>query len=268
MRASVSERRSTRPSFSTSWTCTAGVLVTRQSASSCSSSREPSPSADTHAAKLIAVGLTFREATREKSFWLLAAILLLLGIVSSGTTTHIAALLSDRGLTPAGAARGLIVLGNALVIGRIGAGLLLDRFHPPMTAFLIMASAAAGLRLMASSLGIFATFCGIFLIGLGLGAEFDFLSFFIGRNLGMRAYGTIYGWIYAGFMLGSGLGAPLVGFAFEHFRNYTYPMLMLALAQAVVAILFLGLSSPKAVAGSKFETGRVPWSVADSTSRA
>ena len=190
-------------------------------------------------------GFTFREAIRERSFLLLATNLTLLGIVSAGTTTHIAAMLSDRGMSPGGAAQGLVVLGGALIFGRIGAGILLDRFNPPIVASLVMASATVGLVLMATSPGLYGTFFGIFLLGLGLGSEFDFLSFFIGRQLGMRAYGTIYGWIYSGFMLGSGIGAPMIGYTFDYFHSYVYGMLILATVQGVVAVLFLGLNAPK-----------------------
>ena len=46
------------------------------------------------------------------------------------------------------------------------------------------------------------------LIGLGLGAEVDLIAFFIACYLGMRAFGELYGYLFAIFLFGS--YAPLL----------------------------------------------------------
>ncbi len=192
----------------------------------------------------MAAGLTFREALRGRVFWLLASILLVLGITSAGITTHLAALMSDHGLGTAGIARAFLVLGTALIVGRVGAGLLLDRCNPAAVACLVMAAATCGLFVVATCHSTLPVYCGVVLVGFGIGSEFDFLSFFVGRLLGMRAYGVIYGTIYSAFMVGSGLGSPLVGYGFDRFGSYGTPLLLLAAAQGLAAVLFLGLNRP------------------------
>lgn len=190
----------------------------------------------------VVAGLTFREAVRGRVFWLLASILLVLGITSAGFTTHLAALMSDQGLGAAGIAQAFLVLGIALIIGRVGAGFLLDHYNPAAIACLVMAAATCGLLIVATFHLTLPVFCGVVLVGFGIGSEFDFLSFFIGRLLGMRAYGVIYGTIYSAFMVGSGLGSPLVGYGFDTFGSYGTPLLLLAAAQGLAALLFLGLN--------------------------
>ncbi len=192
----------------------------------------------------VAAGLTFREALRGRVFWLLASILLVLGITSAGVTTHLAALMSDQGLGTAGIAQAFLVLGIALIIGRVGAGILLDHYNPAAIACLVMAAATCGLLMVATCQSTLPVYCGVVLVGFGIGSEFDFLSFFIGRLLGMRAYGVIYGTIYSAFMVGSGLGSPLVGYGFDRFGSYGTPLLLLAAAQGLAAVLFLGLNRP------------------------
>ena len=193
---------------------------------------------------LLAAGLTFREALRGRVFWLLASILLVLGITSAGITTHLAALMSDHGLGTSGIARAFLVLGIALIVGRVGAGILLDHHNPAAVACLVMAAATCGLLMVATCQSTLPVYCGVALVGFGIGSEFDFLSFFIGRLLGMRAYGAIYGTIYSAFMVGSGLGSPLVGYGFDRFGSYSTPLLLLAAAQSLAAVLFLGLNRP------------------------
>ena len=50
------------------------------------------------------------------------------------------------------------------------------------------------------------------LVGVGLGAEVDLMAFLLSRYLGMRAFGEIYGYLFAIFMLASGLGPFIMGF--------------------------------------------------------
>ena len=202
----------------------------------------PSGNADARIGPLAAdQRMTFRAALRGRVFWLLFVILTLLGVASSGTTTHLAALLTDRGVSPRVAARSLELLGVMLIVGRIGAGFMLDRFRPALVACAVITAAAVGLGLVVEFTTPGAVIAGIALVGIGLGSEFDFLSFFVARLIGMRDYGTVYGTIYSGFMLGSGIGAPLVGFAFDRTHSYTFPMLALAGIEIIAALLFLGL---------------------------
>lgn len=186
-----------------------------------------------------AQGDTLRQALGRRAFWLLLAIMSCMGMVTTGMTVHLVPLLSDRGLSPDHAAQGVGLLALAVVVGRIGAGFLLDRLLPGLVAFTLLGVSAAGLAVLADAPGGAATNLAILMVGVGIGAEFDFLSFFIARHLGLRAYGAIYGWTYSGFMLGCGVGPPLMGLAFDRTGAYSPALAVLAAAAAMAATLFL-----------------------------
>ena len=56
---------------------------------------------------------------------------------------------------------------------------------------------------------------GAVLCGMGIGAEIDLMAFFISRYFGLKAYGKIYGVMFALFNIGTGLGPALSGRSFE-----------------------------------------------------
>jgi MFS family permease len=56
-------------------------------------------------------------------------------------------------------------------------------------------------------------------------------------------FGSIYGWLYAVFMLGTAVGPLLTGAAFDHFKNYQIATLGLGTSLAIAAILTWRLPS-------------------------
>jgi hypothetical protein len=58
------------------------------------------------------------------------------------------------------------------------------------------------------------------LVGLGLGAEVDIIAFLVGRYFGIRAFGEIYGYLFGGFVLGTGVGPLVMGGGFDAMGSY------------------------------------------------
>lgn len=80
------------------------------------------------------------------------------------------------------------------------------------------------------------------LCGLGIGAELDLMGFLVSRYFGLRAIGTIYGILFAIFVIGSGVGPYLVSLSFEHAQSYA-PVLegfIVALLVVIAMMAFLG----------------------------
>jgi len=179
---------------------------------------------------------------RERAFLLLLGIFASLGVMTLGVSVHLAALLQDRGLTPGAAALGVSLLGAGLVLGRLVTGPLLDRFHAPhvAAAFVFLALAGvAGLLVVPGEAG--ALYPAIVLIGLGVGAEFDFMSYLISRYFGMARYGRVYGWCYAAFQVGCAIGPLLMGLTFDRTGNYQLGLILVAAAVAFGGTLLLRL---------------------------
>ncbi|WP_091737524.1 MFS transporter [Phenylobacterium immobile] len=161
-------------------------------------------------------GMTLPEALRTPTFWMIGGAILLLITAQSGVIVHLVPLLTDRGLPRVEAAGLAGVMGAAIFISRGVIGAMLDRFSPPLVAGVsLLAPVGAAVILAVCGADRLGLLAAVILLGLGAGAEIDFLSFFTVRHFGLRAYGRIYGWLFAMFSIGNGVGAPLVGAIYD-----------------------------------------------------
>jgi MFS family permease len=169
--------------------------------------REPSV-ADAAARKLTAAsrafGLTFRQAVREPTFWILNLGFFLLGITATSLVTQQAPLLRDAGWTAAETTQLQTVFGFGLLFARVAVGFVIDHVFAPrvMTTVSIGGAVACVLYALYPDFG----YVSAILIGFLLGAEFDVLAFLIKRYYGNAAYGRVYGVIFGVFYLGSAVG--------------------------------------------------------------
>jgi MFS family permease len=80
------------------------------------------------------------------------------------------------------------------------------------------------------------TTAGAVLVGIGLGAEVDLIGYLQSRYFGLRAFGQVYGYLFAVFTVGSGLGPFVMGATFDVFGSYR-PVLMVFFVMLVAAAL-------------------------------
>ena len=80
---------------------------------------------------------------------------------------------------------------------------------------------------------------GTLLVGIGLGAEVDLIAFLLSRYLGMRSFGEIYGYFFAIFMLGAGLGPFAMGVSFDRTGSYKLMLVCFGLALAPASLMML-----------------------------
>jgi MFS family permease len=76
-----------------------------------------------------ASGTTVREAVNSRVFWIVVTVLFFTSIAQNGALTHLAAMLTDRGVSPAKAATALAAMGGAS-LWPVPHRLLLDRSPP------------------------------------------------------------------------------------------------------------------------------------------
>ena len=95
---------------------------------------------------------TVREGLTSSVFWILVIVLFAQSIAQNGALTHMAALLTDRGVPPSGAVLALSAMGAASLVGRLTTGWLLDRFFAPRVGFCLLSIAALGTYLLAGAL--------------------------------------------------------------------------------------------------------------------
>ena len=188
-------------------------------------------------------GLTWHDAWHTGTFWLLLCAFILVSASVQGCFIHMAAMLSDRGSSPETAAVATSVVGAALLIGRVGTGYLLDRFFAPRIAVMIFGAAAVGIALLWATSAIAPAFAAAFFVGLGLGAEVDIIAFLTSRYFGLRSFGVIYGFIFAGFGLAGGVGAYVMGAGFDLRGSYALPLAAFFIA-TLIAVLLMSRLGP------------------------
>jgi len=187
-----------------------------------------------------AAGPSFGEFLRDPTGWALAAAFMAVPIAVSGLLAHLVPLLTDRGLSLQAAASYLGIIGGTVVIARFATGILLDRFFGPHVAGLVFSASAIGLIALARG-GDGAALMGAVAIGLSVGAEIDLIGYLTARYFGLRAYGRIYGFLYAACLVGSAISPLFYGWVYASTGTYGGSLIVGAAILALTAIVFFRL---------------------------
>jgi len=180
--------------------------------------------------------VTLGEALRGRHFWIIALSFLFICAAITGVNANLVPMLTDGGLSAAGAAGYASVLGLAVIFGRLVAGWLLDRLWAPVVGLIVLVPSALACLLLAWQVApVFA----IALLGLAGGAEFDLIAFLCLRYFGTRHYGKIYAWQWASFTVASGLGPVAFGAIFDAAGSYETGLLVAMAAMLVGPALLL-----------------------------
>jgi MFS family permease len=187
-------------------------------------------------------GLSTPEAWSTGTFWLMVCTFFLVSASVQGCAIHLAAMLSDRGVSAQTAALGSSLVGAAVLLGRVGTGYLLDRFFAPRVATVLFGGAGVGIGLLWMSNTSAILFVGAAFVGLGLGAELDLIAYLVSRYFGLRAFGKIYSSVFAAFALAGALGPLVMGAGFDATGSYRVPLasFLAAMLTATALITRLG----------------------------
>jgi MFS family permease len=194
-------------------------------------------------------GLSALESWSTATFWLMVCAFFLVSASVQGCVIHLAAMLSDREISPQIAALGSSLAGAAVLLGRVGTGYLLDRFFAPRVAAVFFAGATAGIGLLWMGGTATILFVGALFVGLGLGAEMDLIAYLISRYFGLRAYGRVYSSAFAAFALAGALGPLIMGAGFDLTGSYRGPLASFFAATLVATVLMTRLGPYRYVAG-------------------
>jgi predicted MFS family arabinose efflux permease len=187
-------------------------------------------------------GVEVREALRDYRFWIIAASILMVSIGVGGSITNFQPLLIDRGFDASFAAKIAGLIGLSVILGRLVAGYLIDRFWAPLVTLPMLALPALACFLLAQEqISVPGAMLSASLIGLAAGAETDLVAFLTARYFGLRNYGRLYGLQYAVFGFASGIAPAMFGRV--HDLHGTYQPILYAAAVLFVlgAVLLLAL---------------------------
>jgi MFS family permease len=197
----------------------------------------------------VVLGLSALDAWGTGTFWLMVGAFFLVSGSVQGCLIHLAAMLSDHGISPGAAALGSSVAGAAVLLGRVGTGYLLDRFFAPKVAAVFFGGAAVGICLLWIGSTAAILFTGALFVGLGLGSELDLIAYLISRYFGLRAFGRVYSSAFAAFALAAALGPLIMGAGFDLTGSYRAPLIAFLAATVIGAVLMTRLGPYKYRAG-------------------
>jgi MFS family permease len=184
-------------------------------------------------------GMTWQQGVRTYPFWIIVVALFAGSITMNGAITHMAALLTDRGVTPGSAALCASMLGGVSVLARLGVGSLLDRYFGGRVAMFVYLVTAGGIFLLARA-NSFAVGClAAALIGFGAGGEADITPYLLTRYFGLRAFSTLYGLTWTFYAVAGAIGPIILGRAFDMTGSYAPVLVTLSGAMALAAVLLI-----------------------------
>ena len=187
-------------------------------------------------------GMTLREASRTKQFWLLIGIFAICGFDDFFVTTHVVAFAQDRGLDAYVAGNLLAAMGIVGLMGVILAGGWGDKSGPiaPTIATFVARVAVFGLVAVDQSQLSVMIFALVF--GVSFLATAPLTVLFIRDSFGTRNLGAIGGLIVMVHHMCGGLGAYIGALVFDGTGSYDVVFIVMCVASLAAALFTWALS--------------------------
>lgn len=183
-------------------------------------------------------GLTATQALRDRAFWLLAVIILLIAIANMGVLHHIVPYLTDIGFSSTTATMLMSLHMGMLIFGKVLTGSLADRLGLLKSYLVCMAGLIISIALLYGAQLMWVAVVFSVLFGFSIAVRTVLPPLMTARVLGQKHFGVIYGFLNVFTTLGTALGVPLSGFIYDWTKSYS-----LAFA------LYIGLCLIAVVAG-------------------
>jgi predicted MFS family arabinose efflux permease len=182
-------------------------------------------------------GLTRRDAIRTIAFWQLGGAIFLAGAGSVGFVSQLQSVAIEFGTPAERSGILLAILALSVMIFRVVAGWSLDRLAPRLIAAAFFIASGLGLAVWLLPHGSMAlAVVGTLALGLSVGSEHAFISFFCARLFGMRAYSAIFGALAVFLYFGMAAG----GLVFARSRDLSGSY-SIAIVAATVGLVVAGL---------------------------
>ena len=165
--------------------------------------------------------MSFADGIKSSVYLRLLGTSLMLTFAMVALSFHFVPMLTAKGLTPTGAASIAALIGIASLVGRLGTGLLIDRFRASLVGGCVFLLPAAGaLVLILADGGGAGPMLAAALIGFTLGAEIDVLVYILTRHFGLKNFGALYGAILAALSIGTAIGPLVAAQVFDRTGSY------------------------------------------------
>ena len=188
-----------------------------------------------------------RQVLAAPQFWAIALTHFACCAAHSGPIFHMVTHATDQGIGPMAAATALGVSGFASIAGRVGGGLLADRFGAKSTllAGLALQAAMIVLYLFVRELGPFYVLAIVF--GVSYGGVMPLYALVTREYFGEKVMGAAYGGVFLVSTLGMGLGSFAGGVLYDRLGSYTWLYAGSFAIGAAAVLLALTFRTPRAL---------------------
>jgi len=186
-----------------------------------------------------------RDVLRSVSFWTIAATHFACCSAHSGAIFHMVAHAMDQGVAKMAAATLLGASGFSSIFGRLGAGMLADRFGPKLTLIVTLGLQALVVLLFLFSRELGTLYAVAVIFGLAYGGVMPLYALVTRDYFGERVMGTIYGGVFFISSIGMGLGSYAGGYLFDLLGSYNWLYLGSFLVGAAAVAMAATLRPPR-----------------------
>jgi MFS family permease len=181
-------------------------------------------------------------------FWAIAVTHFACCAAHSGPIFHMVTHATDQGIGPMAAATAFGVSGLSSVAGRLGGGVLADRFSAKTTllAGLALQAAMIVLYLFVREVGAFYALALVF--GVAYGAVMPLYALVTREYFGERVMGAAYGGVFLVSTLGMGLGSFAGGVLYDRLGSYAWLYAGSFAIGAAAVLLALSFRAPRVLA--------------------
>ena len=207
--------------------------------------------ADVHAStEPLSPVTTVADALQSRVFLIIVTVIFVSTLSLNGAIVHLAALLTDRGVSIGGAALAVSSLGAASLGGRLATGWMLDRYAAAHVLMLLLSAASLGTFLLAGAGSMATGMLAAALLGFGTGGEADVLPYMLSRHFGLRSLSSLLGINWMAWGAAGAAGPILMGRAYDLTGSYEHVLIGFAAGTFAAALLLLAVpaNSPHAVA--------------------
>ncbi|CAN7566201.1 MFS transporter [Phenylobacterium sp. LjRoot219] len=196
-------------------------------------------------------GAGFLEGLRSSVYLRLLIASLLFTFTIIALVVHFVPILTSTGHAKLEAAGIASLIGIFSIFGRLGTGMLLDRFPASLVGGGVFLLPVAGCALLIASGGDTAGAMGAaVLIGLTLGAEVDVIVYLTTKHFGLKSFGALYGGLLAALSVGTATGPLGASHIFDTSGGYG-PFLWLTMAfMAASSLALVSLPQPGSTGGA------------------
>ncbi len=184
---------------------------------------------------------------RNHRTYVLCLIFFLISGVATSVLTNLIPWLQERGLSGGAAAGTLSLFGLVVIVGRLVAGALVDRFWAPAVGCAFLVPAALALYLFAApGLDVHVLPLLVVPVALATGMELDLSAYLVGRYFDPQIFGRLYALLFIAIVVGGAVAAKLFGRVHDLTGSYSaaFSAASMAFAAAAALLLLLGRYPP------------------------